>query len=37
MPSYPLQHFFEKRSRWIGKKFVLFATVIVVVLLLSLG
>lgn len=36
MPSYPLQHFFEKRSRWVGKKSVLLATVIVVVLLLSL-
>ena len=37
MPTNRLQHFFEKRSRWIGKKFVLFATVLVVVVLLSLG
>lgn len=37
MPSNPLQHIFEKHSRWIGKRFVLFATVMVVVILLSLG
>lgn len=34
--SNQLQHFFEMRSRWVGKKFVLLATVIVVVLLLGL-